>query len=226
MSTSTQSMSAQVLGGLGSLHGREGCSAADSVSPHPSLHQTLESFSLSSGTTTRRLYDLLVELDYECFRHAINVAMDPKPDSTSEVESTRGLAMFLSGSLSQCGYPGTSLFQEIQLRALISSLALLQHNGVHTLDASLYDQIKLKNISATFQKIAFGLQRNPTLAEKVRYANLTYLVQLASQYVSFINRGDSPWPLIFSPTVDIFFSALSLVSTMLLAEQRVTNLEL
>lgn len=120
------------------------------------------------------------------------------------------LAVFLSGSLSTCGHQGRSLFQEVQLRALISSLAVLQHNGVHTLNSDVYDQLRLKNISARFQKIAFQLQRSSTLADRIRFAPNVYLVQLASQYVSFINRGDSPWPSIFGPTVDIFFSALSI----------------
>lgn len=213
MSTSTQAMSAQVPGGLRSLLGSEGSSTAEAVSSHPSLRETLASFSLPTSTTIRRLYNLLLELDHECLRHATDGALDPTQDSTSEVESVVGLAMFLSGSLSQCGYPGTSMFQEVQLRALISSLALLQHNGVHTLDPELYDKLRLKNISARFQKIAFQLQRSSTLADSIRYAPNPYLIQLASQYVSFINRGDSPWPSIFGPTVDIFFSALSLVGT-------------
>lgn len=203
-------MSAQVPSKLGSLRSSVGSSTAEAVSLHPSLRATLASFNLPASTTTRRLYDLLLEVDHECLRHATDVALDPTRDSTSEVESVVELAVFLSGSLSNCGHKGESLFQEVQLRALISSLALLQHNGVHTLNPDVYDKLRLKNISARFQKIAFQLQRSSTLADRIRYAPNVYLVQLASQYVSFINRGDSPWPSIFGPTVDIFFSALSI----------------
>lgn len=219
MSTSTQAKSTQVPGKLRSMRGSAGSPAAEDVSLHPSLRETLAKFDLPACTTIRRLYELLRELDHECLRHATDIALDPAQDSTSEVESVVGLAVFLSGSLSQCGYPGTSLFQELQLRALISSLALLQHNRVHTLDPDVYDKLRLKNISARFQKIAFQLQPSSTLLDRIRHAPLTYLIQLASKYVSFIKRGDSPWPSIFGPTVDIFFSALSLVGIALLYEQ-------
>ena len=203
-------MSAQVPSKLRSLRSSVGSSTAEAVSLHPSLHETLASFNLPASMTTRQLYNLLLELDHECLRHATEVALDPAQDSTSEVESVVELAVFLSGSLSNCGHKGQSLFQEVQLRALISSLALLQHNGVHTLNPDVYDKLRLKNISARFQKIAFQLRRSSTLADKISYASAVYLVQLASQYVSFINRGDSPWPSIFGPTMDIFFSALSI----------------
>lgn len=215
MSTFIQAMSAQVPGGLRPLRGSVGNSTAEAVSTHPSLRETLASFSLPASTTIRRLYDLLFELDHECQRHVIGIAGDPVQDSTSEVESVIELAMFLSGPLSQCGYPGTSMFQEVQLRALVSSLALLQHNGVHTLDPEIYDKLRLKNISERFRKIAFQLQRRSTLADRIRYAPNVYLIQLASQYVSFINRGDSSWPSIFRPTTDIIYSTLSLVGTTL-----------
>ena len=223
---STQAMSARVSGRLRSLRGSAGSSTVEPVSLHASLRETLASFNLPASTTIRQLYDLLSELDHECLRHATDIALDPAHDSTSEVESVAKLAIFLSGSLSQCGYPGTSMFQEIQLRALISSLALLQHNGVHTLDPVLWEQLKLKNISARFQNIAFHVQPHSTLADRIRHAPSIYLVQLASQYVSFINRGDSPWTSVFGPTADIIFSALSLVGAVPLLEQLTTNLEL
>ena len=216
MSTSTHTPSAQMPGRSPSLRGR---SIGGPVPLNSSLRETLASFSLPVSATIRRLYDLLLILDRECLRHATDIVLEPAQELTSEVESVVGLAMFLSGSLSQCGYPGTSLFQEIQLRALISSLALLQHNGVHTLDSDVYDKLRLKNISARFQKIAFQLHRTSKLADRIRYAPNVYLVQLASQYVSFIHRGDSPWSSVFGPTLDILFSAISLVGTAILSKQ-------
>ena len=218
MSTSTQAMSAQISNGVRSLRGSVGSSTAEAVSRHPSLRKTLAPFDLPASTTTRQLYELLSELDQECLRHATDIALDPVQDSTSEVESVAELAVFLSGPLSQCGYPGRFLFQEIQLRALIASLALLGHNRVNTLNPSLYDRLRLKNISARFQSIAFHLQRRSPLADKIRAAPNIYLVQLSSQYASFVKRGDSPWPSIFEPTTNIFFSALALVGTVILLE--------
>ena len=212
MSTSTQAVSAQVPGRLGLLHGSLGSSTAETLSsPHPSLRETLASFGLPASTTTRQLYDLLLELDHECL-HVF--ASDPAHDATSEVDSMVGLATYLSGPLSQCDYHGTSMFQEVQLRGFISSLALLQHNGVHTLDPDVFDKLKLKNISARFQKIAFQLHRSSTLGDKIRSAANVFVVQLASQYISFFNRGNSPWLSIFKPIKDIIFSALSMVSNV------------
>ena len=225
MSASTQAMSAQIPAGLRALRGSVASSTDEAVSLYPSLRETLASFSLPPGTTTRQLYDLLQQLDHECLRHATDVALNPAQDSISEVESVAGLATFLSGSLSQCGYPGTSIFQEIQLRALISSLALLQHNGVHSLEPELYDKLRLKNISARFQKIAFHMGPSSILADRIRYAPMVYLVQLASQYVSFVDRGDSPWPSIFGPTVDVFFSALALVGMAPFFDKSMTDLD-
>lgn len=214
MSTSSEPIAARVTGGTRSLRGSVGSSISEAVSPHQSLRQILAPLSLPTSLTIRQLCDLKVELDHECLRHATDAFLDPGWDATSEVDSLVELAIFLSGSLSQCGHPGTFLFQEIQLRALVSVLALLQHNGVHTLDPDVWDQLKLKNISNRFQKITFQLKPESTLAEKIRYAPNLYLIQLASQYVSYIRRGDSPWPSIFGPAVNIFFGGVAIVNSI------------
>ena len=183
-----------------------GSSTAKAASQHSSLRGTLASLGLPASITIRQLYDLLSDLDHECLRHAT------KQDSTSDADTVAELAMFLSGSLSQCGYPGTLRFLEIQLRALVSSLALLQRKEVASLNSDFYDRLRLKNLAARYQKIAFQLQRSSTLADKIRHAPNVYLIQLASEYASFIKRGDSPWPSVFEPLTKIFFAGLSLVS--------------
>ena len=199
-------MSAQITAVPQLLPSSVGISTAEAASQHSSLRDTLASLGLPASTTKQQLYDVLSELDHECLRHAT------AQDSTSDAETVANLAMFLSGSLSQCGYPGTSAFQEIQLRALVSSLALLQRKEVGSLNPEFYDRLRLKNISARFQKIAFQLQRSSTLADRIRHAPSAYLVLLASEYGSFIKRGDSPWPSLFEPLTKIFFAGLSLVS--------------
>ena len=221
---STQAMSAQVSGGLRSLRDSTSSSSAESVSINTSLRETLASFSQPASTTIRQLYDLMSKLDHECLRHATNISLGPAQVSTSDVEIVAELAVFLSRPLSLCSHPGTSRFQEIQLRALVSALALLQHNGVHTLQPDVYDTLRLRNLSARFQDIAFRVQPSSTLADKIRHAPALYLVQLASHYVSFINRGDSPWPSVPGPIVDIFFSTLSVVGAASLFERLMTNL--
>lgn len=207
-----------------SLRGSVGSSSAKAVSRHPCLRDTLASLGQPASTTTSQLYNILSELNdaclHECLRH------DTAQDSTSDADTVAELAMFLSGSMGPCGYPGTFLFREIQLRALIYSLALLQFKGVGSLDPDFYDRLRLKGISAIFKKLAFQLQPSSTLADRIRHAPNIYLVQLASQYASFFKRGDSPWPSVSGPLTDIFFSVLPLVSTISLLEQRVIDLEL
>ena len=205
-------MSAQIFAGHQSLRGSVGSSTAEAACQRPSPRERLASLGLPASTTTQQLCDLLSDLDQECLRHAI------RENTTLDADSVVNSSMFLSGSLSQSNHPGTSVFQELQLRALISSLALLQHKEVRSLDADLYDNLRLKNIAARFSKIAFRLQRNSILTEQIRYAPNVYLVQLASQYASFIKRDDAPWPSIFKPLMDITLAIPSVVSTVCLLE--------
>ena len=197
-------MSAQITVVPQSLRGSVSSSSSKAASQHSSLRDILASLGLRASTTIRQLYDVLSELDHECLRHAC------KQDSTLDADTVAQLAIFLSKSLSQCSYPGTFAFLEIQLRALVCSLALLQRKKVSSVDPKLHDG--LKNISAISQKVAFQLQRSSTLADKIRHAPNVYLIQLASEYASFIKRGDSPWPSVFEPLTKIFFAGLSLVS--------------
>ena len=215
MSISIHTSSAQMPHGSPLLRGS---SIGGPVSLNSSLRETLASFSLPVSPTIRQLYDLLLILDRKCLQHVTDTVLGPAQDSAFEVGTVVELALFLSGPLNQCGYSSTSLFEQMQLRALIASLALLQHNGVHTLDSDVYDKLRLKNISARFQKIAFQLRRTSKLADRIRHAPNVYLVQLASQYVSFIHRGDSAWSSVFAPTMDILFSAISLVGAAILSK--------
>lgn len=207
-------MSAQVSGGFRSLRDSTSDSSAEPVSINTSLRETLASFSEPASTTIRQLYDLKSKLDDECLRHA----------TASDIEIVAKFAELLSQPLSLCGHPGTSRFQEMQFRALVSALALLQHKGVHTLQPDLFDTLRLRNLSARFQDIAFRVQPSSTLADRIRHSPTVYLVQLASQYVSFFNRGDDPWHLVPGPIVDIFFATLSVVGAAPFFERLITNL--
>ena len=212
-------MSTQITAVPKSLRGSVGSSSGGAASQHSSLRDTLTSLGLPASTTIRQLYDLLSELDHESMRHAT------AQGSTSDADTVAKLAMFLTESLSQCGHPGTFGFLEIQLRALVSSLALLQRKEVNSLDPDFHDRLRHTNLSARFQKIAFQTQRSSTLADKISHAPTVYLVQLASEYASFIKRGDSPWPSIFEPLTKIIFAGLSLVSMVRLLGCSLTNLE-
>ena len=199
-------MSAQITAVPQPLRGSVSSSSAKASSQHSSLRDILASLGLRASPTIRQLYDVLSELDHECLRHAC------KQELTLDADTVAQWAIYLSNSLSQCNYPDTFAILEIQLRALVCSLALLQRKKVRSVDPKLHDGIQ--NVSS--QKVAFQVQPSSTLADKIRHAPNVYLVHLASEYASFIKRGDSPWPSVFEPLTKIFFAGLSLVSMVCL----------
>lgn len=212
ISTYTEIIFAQVSEGYRSpLRGNMASSTLGTVSPPRLLQDLIASFTTNKSTSTRQLYDLRLELDHQCLRLAAGINLDPQEDATSDVNSVKELAVFLSGALNQCGFPGRSLFETIQLRALISSLALLHHLGVTTLATETWDKLKTDNIPARFQTIAFQSKSKSTLAERIRYAPNVYLIQLVSQYLSFIRRGDSSLPSIVGPAIKLVFAGIAVV---------------
>ena len=209
LSVSNQSASASSPKSHRSLRGSAGSSSFKPMSPHRSPRDIL--FSLPISPTALELYELKVELDHECLRLAIDIELEHALHARSEVNSVTGLVSFLSDSLSKCRHPGTLIYQEAQLRALVSALALLHYNKVYALDPDFWNELKLKNLYAQFRKIAFQLQSDAPLADRIRHAPNVYLVQIASQYISFFGRGDSPLPSVADPAVNIIFAGLSLV---------------
>ena len=167
----------------------------------------LASFNVSASPTLHQLHELHVELNHQCLQQAVATEAGSLQKVTADVNSVVDIAIALSGTLSHARYPGTFLFQEIQLRALISSLALLHYHGVETLHPELWDKLNRTNISELQRRIAF--QKRATLSEEVRHAPNVYLVQLASQYLSFIRRGDSNIPAVVGPIVKILFGSVS-----------------
>ena len=193
------------------LRGSMANSSLGTVSPSRHSQDLIASFTTNKSTSTRQLYDLRLELDHQCLRLTAGINLDPQEDATSDVNSVKELAVFLSGALNQCGFPGRFLFETIQLRALISSLALLHHLGVTTLATETWDKLKTDNIPARFQTIAFQLNSKSTLEERIRYAPNVYLIQLVSQYLSSIRRGDSSLPSIVGPAIKLVFAGIAVV---------------
>jgi len=120
------------------------------------------------------------------------------------------MAVFLSSLLSLVKYPGTFLFQEVQLRTLVSCLALLHYHEVEALYPVQWDKLRA-NTSSFFGQVTFQQKATSTLRQAIRYAPNVYLVQLVSQYLSFIRRGDSKLPSVVGPIVKIFFGCIALV---------------
>lgn len=169
---------------------------------------SLASFNVNSSPTIRELYDLQIELDYQCLQSAADTDLRPIRYAKSDVNSVVGIAVFLSSSLSLARYPGTFLFQEVQLRALVSCLALLRYHAVESLNPAQWDTLR-SNIASLFHQISY--QPKSTLPEAIRYLSNVYLVQLVSQYLSFIRRGDAVLPSVVGPIVKIFFASVSIV---------------
>ena len=209
LSLFTQSMSIQVSENDPSPRQRNGSSSSRCI---PQRQFSLASFNVNAVPTIRELYDLRDELDYQCLQTAADTNLRPTRFAKSDVNSVVGIAIFLASPLSLARFPGTFLFQEVQLRTLISCLALLHYHAVEALYPAQLDKLRT-NVMTFFQQISFQ-PRSPSksnLAEAIRYAPNVYLIQLVSQYLSFIRRGDSVLPSVVGPIVRIFFASVSLV---------------
>ena len=205
----TQSRSTQVFKDDPSLQGRSGSS---SPRRNPQRQLSLASFNVNAVPTIRELSELQIELDYQCLQSAADTNLRQTRFAKSDVNSVVGIAIFLSGPLSLARFPGTFLFQEIQLRTLVSCLALLHYHAVEALYPAQWDKLRL-NVASFFEQISFQ-PRSPSkskLAEAIRYAPNVYLIQLVSQYLSFIRRGDAVLPSVVGPIVKIFFASFALV---------------
>lgn len=174
----------------------------------------IESFDVNTSPSISDLCEVQIELDDRCLQIAAAPSPNPLGHATSNVNSVVRLATFLSGSLNLARFPGSFLYQEIQLRSLTSSLALLHHYHVESLYPEQWDTLQQTNIPRIYRNIAFQLTSSQTLSNRITHASNKYLVQLASQYLSFIRRGDSVLPSLAGPIVKVFFACLSLVSTL------------
>ncbi|KAL2047571.1 hypothetical protein N7G274_000612 [Stereocaulon virgatum] len=213
MSIDTEMVSTHMSEGYRSpLRGSIAGSTLGPMSPRGLSQDLVASFTTNKSTSNHRLHELRLELDYQCLQIGAGIDLDSQEDPALDVNSVKELAVSLSGALNQCGYPGRCLFETLQLRALISSLALLHSLGVTTLATETWDKLKAENIPARFGTIAFQSNSISTLAERIRYTPNGYLIQLASQYLSFFRRGDSNLPSIIGPAIRLVFAGIALGS--------------
>ena len=209
MSTNTSLISAQMLG-----YHQSPIEICDNVPdsfkilrPRRLSTDILASLDIPTSPSTRQLYALQVELDHQSLQRAAGV--ESEHDATSEANSAKAAALILSGPLNECRHSSRFEFQQIQFRTLIASLALLHHSGVAALDQEPWDKLK-DELAARFQSVSYQIRS--TLEEKIAHTPSVYLIRLASQYMSFIRRGDSVVPLIAGPAIKIFFATISIVS--------------
>lgn len=213
LSLFTQLRSAQVSNNYLSPRRSSSSSSLGCIPQRQISRDSLASFNVNSFPTIPELYKLQIELDYQCLQIAAATDLRPSQYAKSDVNSVVAIAVFLSGPLSLARFPGTFLFQEAQLRALVSCLALLHYHAVEALYPAQWDKLRT-NIASFFQQISYQVPSpsKSTLPETIRYAPNIYLIQLVSQYLSFIRRGDSVLPSVVGPIVKIFFASVSLVS--------------
>ena len=186
------------------------------ILPRQLSKDLIASFDIPSSPSIRELCDLQVELDHQILQKVAGI--ESETDATWEANLAKGAALILSGPMVECGHEARSEFQQIQLRALISSLALLHRTGVAALDSNPWDKLRIENIPARFQNIAYQMKSNLSIAERILHAPNVYLIQLASQYMSFFRRGDSVVPSLVGPAVKIIFATISIVSSFIHTE--------
>lgn len=209
LSLFTQLRSAQVSDNYPSPRRSSGISSSGCIPQRQISRDSLSSLNVSSFPTIPELYKLQIDLDYQCLQIAAATDLRPTQHAKWNVNSVVAIAVSLSGPLNLARFPGTFLFQEAQLRALVSCLALLHYHAVEALYPAQWDELRT-NIARFFQRISY--QAPSTLQETIQYAPNVYLIQLVSQYLSFIRRGDSVLPSVVGPIVKIFFASVSLVS--------------
>ena len=209
LSLFTQLRSAQVSDNYPSSQRNSGISSLGCIPQRRISGDSLASFNISSFPTISELYKLQIDLDYQCLQIAAATDLRPTQHVKWNVNSVVAIAVVLSGPLVLARFPGTFMFQEAQLRALVSCLVLLHYHAVEALYPAKWDELRT-NIARLFQQISY--QARSALQETIRYAPNVYLVQLVSQYLSFIRRGDSVLPSVVGPIVKIFFASVALVS--------------
>jgi len=209
MSVLTQLRSAQVSEGLSFAQCAGIGSSSRDVPSRPFSRALLDSFNINTSPTPRELYELQIELDFQCLQLAANVDDFSTEYKNPDVNSVVEVAVYLSGPLCLAKHSGTFQYQDLQLRALVSCLALLHYHGVNALYPEQWDRLRRTDIS---EKLAFQLRSNSKLSERIRYAPNVYLVQLTSRYLSFMRRGDSNLPSVVGPIAKMFWGSVVVVS--------------
>lgn len=167
----------------------------------------LSQFNIDPSPEPLALSQLQTDLDEQSLQQVLSARYTFPKSPPASVNTTVDVVLKLSAPLSHANYTGNFVFQELQIRALISALGLLHRLKVSSIDPDQWDTIH-RNISATFQRITN--QRPTSLEERSHHGCALYLLQLASMYMSFITRG-STVPAVVSIVSKIFFGAISVV---------------
>lgn len=174
------------------------------------LKQTPTQLNLNGILTDRELRDLRINLDRECLYCSQRTELVPGRNAIP-VETITKLALYLSGPLVQSIYPGSTLYRELQLKTLVSCLALLHYNQVRKLHPESWSQLQ-ENIANRFNDVVnqHGEHDDLTL-DKSRHFSSLYLIRLASLWASAFGRSEPLFRSLISPVFQLVFAGYSIV---------------
>ena len=195
------------------LRGDTASSTIRTTSSRTSPETAIDSLNLTKCPNSQQLYAIQEAFDQQSLQRALGISSTTRSDEIQD-DDVRASAERLSSCLTQTGSPERAVYREVQLRALVSSLALLHHRKVHTLDNSAWNRLNA-NIKERFHDITWQIKNASIDTDRIRHTTCVYLVQLASQYLSFIQCGDAKVPFVVGPVVKILFASLSLVRPIL-----------
>ena len=197
------------------LRSQTSSTTAGSDGDGPTLREMITAFGVpgSHSPTIQDLAKLQETLDMRCLDYSSYNETEHLLAAENEVSPVINVAKYLSGSLSEWVHSSTPLFQEQQLRTLISALALLHFQKVHTLNASLWAELRFERLFEQFRSLT--VQRSSDESQRIRTAPSIYLIQLATRYISLFQRDESPFWRTIPPAINIIFAGISLVTIFL-----------
>ena len=175
------------------------------------LKQSPTQLNLDEILTDHELHDLRIHLDQECLYLSPRTEADPGRKAIP-VETITKLALYLSGPLVQSIHPGSTLYRERQMRALVSSLTLLYYKKVDKLHPDSWNKL-WRNIADRFNDIVNQQREHEALTvDKIHHFTSLYLIKLASLWASLFKPSEPVYRSLISPIFQIIFAGYSIVS--------------
>lgn len=174
------------------------------------LRQTSTQLNLDGILTDDELRDLRRSLDQECLYRSQPTDAVPGRNAIP-VETVTKLMLYLSGPLVQSIYPGSTHYRNLQLQALISSIALLHYNRVARLHPDSGNRLN-KNIADRFNDVVNQHREHENLTvDKISHFYSLYLIRLASMRALQFGRSESLFRSHITPVLQLIFAGYSIV---------------
>lgn len=175
------------------------------------LRQSPTQLNLDGILTDHQLRDLRIDLDQECLYPLPSTEAVPGRQAIP-VETITKLALYLSGPLVQSIHPGSTLYRERQMRALVSSLTLLYYKQVDKLHPDSWNKL-WRNIADRYNDIVNQQREHKALTvDKIHHFSSLYLIRLASLWASLFEPSEPVYRSLISPIFQIIFAGYSIVS--------------